>query len=89
MLKKTNPKNEPDGADVFVPSMVLLLMKLNNARSEKLQSNAQFVRLFRHDVNLSSEDDYYLTMFQSVLDFVHDLSWKDLTIGQEKYEEHI
>jgi len=48
MLKKTNPLNEPDGADVFVPSMVLLLMKLNESSASKLYSNANFVKYFRH-----------------------------------------
>lgn len=82
MLKKTNKQNEPDGADVFVPTMVLLMMRLSENAASKLQSNALFVRNFRHPANLSSEDDYYLTMFQSVIDFIHDLSHKDLTISE-------
>lgn len=89
MLKKTNPANEPDGADVFVPSMVLLLMKLNESSASKLYSNANFVKYFRHQVNLSSEDEYYLTSFTSCLDFIHDLKWNDLNISKQQYEENV
>jgi len=54
-----------------------------------LNTNIQFVKNFRHQDRLSGEDEYYLTTLESVVEFIHGLSEKDLKMDEETYKNHV
>lgn len=40
---------------------------------------------FRHQDRLSGEDEYYLTTLESIVEFIHGISNKDLKIVEKEY----
>ena len=52
---------------------------------QDLNTNVQFVKFYRHESRLTGEDEYYLTTLESVIEFVHGLSEKDLKIDANEY----
>lgn len=40
---------------------------------------------FRHQDRLSGEDEYYLTTLESIVEFIHGISHKDLKIEEKEY----
>lgn len=87
MLKDTNPKQEPDGADTFFPAKVLCLLSLDKDQCSHLYSHMEFIKLFRYENNFSGEDEYYLTSFSSAVEFIYNLSQKDLNLTVEQYDQ--
>lgn len=54
-----------------------------------MNTNIQFVKHFRHQDRLSGEDEYYLTTLESVVEFVHGVSHKDLKMEEAVYNNHL
>ena len=42
---------------------------------------------FRHQDRLSGEDEYYLTTLESIVEFIHGISHKDLKIDEAEYNK--
>ena len=49
----------------------------------------QFVKHFRHENRLSGEDEYYLTTLESVIEFIHGVSDKDLKLEAGEYQKMV
>lgn len=54
-----------------------------------MNTNIQFVKHFRHQDRLSGEDEYYLTTLESVVEFIHGVSHKDLKMEESVYKNHL
>jgi len=73
MLQSTSKDGSPEGADLFIPSAIYILLQLREDQCGTLHSNLRYIRLFRHEERLSGEDDYYLTTIEGAVTFMEDL----------------
>ena len=88
MLQETSLDGQPDGADMFFPSCIYSFMQIDDKQIlQDLNTNIQFVKHFRHEDRLSGEDEYYLTTLESIAEFIHGISAKDLKIDGKEYEQ--
>ena len=90
MLKETS-SGSADGADTFVPATIYLVLQLSHEAARSLYSQAQYIRLFRHPSKIIGETDYYLTVFQSNLEYISNLSSSDFVkvMEESEYSEKI
>ena len=77
-------KLEQDGADSFIPLLIYVIIHGNIAH---LISNIKFIERFRYEKFLKSEDQYYLSSLQGAINFITNLSKKDLTIPDDEIYE--
>lgn len=88
MLQETSLDGQPDGADMFFPSCIYSFMQIDDRSIlQDLNTNIQFVKQFRHEDRLSGEDEYYLTTLESIAEFIHGISAKDLKIDAKEYDQ--
>ena len=83
-----NSKNKdvPTGADDFQPVLIFTTIK---ASPENPVSNLSYVRELRATELLKGFADYYLTAYESVLDFIERLDISRLKISKEEHEDLI
>mmetsp|Transcript_39884 Transcript_39884/g.39468 ORF Transcript_39884/g.39468 Transcript_39884/m.39468 type:complete len:231 (-) Transcript_39884:74-766(-) len=84
MLKETNTSNEAEGADMFFPSIIYILLK---GCPKDLKAHLDFIKLYRNPELLESEDDYFLTTMSSAIDFVGNMIGDDLNIEKSEYKD--
>ena len=90
MLQETSLDGQPDGADMFFPSCIYSFLQITDKQIlQDISTNIQFVKHFRHQDRLSGEDEYYLTTLESVIEFIHGVSHKDLKIDEQAYQEMV
>ncbi|CDW91862.1 UNKNOWN [Stylonychia lemnae] len=87
MLAESAKDGMPDGADTFLPMVNYSLLQLPEDAAIQLFSNMEYIRLFRHSNRLQGQDDYYLTTLSSTIEFISNLSAKDLKIDPDYYNE--
>ena len=83
MLKETSTNGSSDGADLFFPVSIYLILQLRGEFAEcakLLKTNIVYIRMFRHEDRLHGEDEYYLTSFESALEFVQNITMGDLKL---------
>lgn len=83
-----NSKNKdvPTGADDFLPVLIFTTIK---ACPERPASNLNFIRELRSNELLKGFSDYYLTAYESVLDFIERLDISRQKITKEEHENLI
>jgi hypothetical protein len=84
MLKETNKSSVGDGADMFFPTIVYVLIK---GTPKDIKANVDFIKLYRHPQLLESEDEYFLTTMTSAIEFVSGMTEEDLNIQKEEFKE--
>lgn len=90
MLQETSPDGQPDGADMFFPSCIYSFLQIEEKQIlQDINTNIQFVKHFRHQDRLSGEDEYYLTTLESVVEFIHGVSHKDLKMDEQTYNNFL
>lgn len=78
---------QPDGADMFFPSCIYSFLQIEEkVILQDINTNIQFVKHFRHQDRLSGEDEYYLTTLESIVEFIHGISNRDLKIDEKEYK---
>jgi Rab5 GDP/GTP exchange factor len=88
MLQETSLDGQPDGADMFFPSCIYSFLQIDDKSIlQDLPTNIQFVKHFRHQDRLSGEDEYYLTTLESIVEFIHSVTLKDLKIAETDYKQ--
>ena len=75
-------KNSPTGADEVYPVIVYALLKGN---INKLKSNLNFIKLYRHKNRLESEEEYYFTTLFSAVEFIESLNYTKLNIEEAEF----
>lgn len=78
MLQETSKSGEPDGADMFFPAQIFVLFQISQYK--QLKSNLVYIRCFR--VELQGQEEYYLTAMESALEFMLNLTDKDLKMEE-------
>ena len=76
-------KDVPSGADDFLPALIFTTIK---ASPEAAYTNLNYVRELRNTDLLKGATDYYLTAYESVLDFIERLDISRLKISQLDYQ---
>lgn len=90
MLQETSPDGQPDGADMFFPACIYSFLQIEEKQIlQDINTNIQFVKHFRHEDRLSGEDEYYLTTLESVVEFIHGVSHKDLKMDEQTYNNFL
>ena len=75
---------------MFFPSCIYSFLQIEEKQIlEDLPTNIQFVKHFRHQDRLSGEDEYYLTTLESIVEFIHGISFKDLKIDEKEYNSMV
>jgi len=82
MVCENAKKSKLAGADEVFPIIVYTLLKAN---INKLKSNMNFIRNFRHSTRLESEDDYFCTTVSTAIEFIDKLSFQNLNITKEDF----
>lgn len=79
-----NSKNKaiPSGADDFLPVLIFMTIK---ACPEMPNTHLNYLRELRSTELLKGYADYYLTAYESVLDFIERLDQSRLKISAEDY----
>ena len=83
-MVSANQKNTATGADEVYPVIVYALLKGN---INKIKSNLNFIKLFRHKSRLESEEEYYFTTLFSAVDFIESLNHSKLNIEEEEFKK--
>ncbi|EAS03431.2 vacuolar sorting protein 9, VPS9 domain protein (macronuclear) [Tetrahymena thermophila SB210] len=79
-------KNNPTGIDDLLPVMLYLVIQSLPARP---LTNIQYIQELRSDKYLLSEE-YYLTLYSSVMELIENLQFSDLKeITEKQYNEQI
>jgi hypothetical protein len=78
--------NMSAGADEVYPLIVYTLLK---SGIRKLKSNISYIKMFRHPVRLSSQEEYYHTAMDTAVGFLENMSAKDLGMGEAEFNEHL
>lgn len=77
MLKETNKSKVAEGADMFFPCIIYVLLK---GCPKDIKAHVEYIKLYRNPELLESEDDYFLTTMSSAVDFVGNMIGDDLNI---------
>ncbi len=83
MVCENTKKSKLAGADEVFPIIVYTLIKGN---INKLKSNINFIRHFRHSTRLESEDDYFCTTVSSAIEFIDNLTYQNLNLTEEEFD---
>ena len=84
MLKETAKPGSPDGADMFFPSIIYILLK---GAPKDVKANIDFIKLYRNPELLDSEDDYFITTLTSAIEFIGNMIGDDLNIEKSEYSD--
>jgi len=77
---------DPIGADDIYPVIVYALIK---AKVSNIKSNIKYIKLYRHNTRLESEEDYYFTTLLSAINFIENISYDKLSIPKDEFEYRI
>ena len=77
MLKETNQDDIGEGADMFFPTIIYTLLK---GCPKGIKANVDYIKLYRNEELLESEEDYFLTTMTSAVDFIGGMVGDDLNI---------
>ena len=83
-MVSANQKNSPTGADEVYPVIVYALLKGN---INKIKSNLNFIKLYRHKNRLESEEEYYFTTLFSAVEFIESLNHTKLNIDEFEFKK--
>lgn len=70
------------GADDFLPALIFSVFE---ARPKGFISEFRFVKEYRNSFRVTGMIEYYLTSFESVIDFISSLEQKNLNIEASRY----
>jgi len=62
---------------------------MTQTQSNNLRSNLEYIRLFRHPDRLDGQEEYYLTNLESAVEFIQNISAKDLKIDPNDYQRKL
>lgn len=76
-----------DGADTFIPFLILVVLRAN---PEHLISNVQYIQRFRNPERLTGETGYYLSSLNGAISFIETMDSSSLSgITQQEFESHV
>lgn len=79
--------NLEDGADTFIPFLILVVLRAN---PDHLISNVQYIQRFRNPDRLAGENGYYLSSLNAAISFIETMDASSLSnITQEEFEKNV
>ena len=83
-VKFISGKNENAGQDEFTPLFQYILIK---SQPERLCSNINYIKCFLSEVDLMSQNGFYLSQMESARSFLKNIKGADLKIDENEFKE--
>ena len=83
-VKFISGKNENAGQDEFTPLFQYILIK---SQPERLCSNINYIKCFLSEVDLMSQNGFYLSQMESASSFILNIKGKDLKMDENEFEQ--
>ena len=83
-VKFISGKNENAGQDEFTPLFQYILIK---SQPERLCSNINYIKCFLSEVDLMSQNGFYLSQMESASSFILNIKGRDLKMDENEFNQ--